>query len=327
MNRNPDSRRILHEINLYDAVNGAARGLATAQFTLEQLTRFMSNPQHRFGQGRGPAFPQWRAYDEAVRSGLILPGPAFEGRDRIALVQMPEFQQWVAFDDRFKSLFNTHYLRIRRAHERAVMLSLVLEVVALLTPLVGPAVRAIAMSPLMRSFLRFVLVAFGRLRLILGGPRVPLVFPVVISQGTTAAELRMILLRIWEEFPPIQSLHRVARSGATRAQVEAVLHEFFRETRVGWQTVPRGEVGRMTGRAGNRATIREGLLLIDEDVLQNPATFLEEVNHEICSNYVFGVRGSRVFPQIRGAGLTPPKYLEMMVEEGAEPVLRFITVD
>lgn len=330
MNRDPGSRRQISEVNRYDDINAAARALAEAQFTLERLVSFMSVPQQRFGQGQAPALPQWEAYREAVRFRLISPGQPFSQADRILLMEMPEFQEWVTYDDRFSPFFHDHLQRIRQEFRNAVLLNLVLEVVLLVTPLIGSATRAIAMSAGMRRILSTVSISFGRLGAILRGARTalpPLRFPIVIPPGTTAAQLRSTLLRIWHEFPPIQSLHRVARSGATRPKVEDVLHEFFRETGVGWQPVGRGEVGRLTGVPRNRATIREGLLLIDEDVLGNPALFLEEVKHEISSNYVFGVRGSRMFPEIRGAGLRPPQYLEMIIDEGVEPVLRLITVE
>lgn len=156
-----------------------------------------------------------------------------------------------------------------------------------------------------------------------GAARPPLRFPVTVPAGTTGTQLRALLRQIWDELPALRSLNRIA-GNPTRAGVEEALHEFFRATGVGWQDMPEGAVQRLTGRPGNLATIRDGTLMIERQVLDDPALFHREVTHEICANYVFGVRGVRVFPEIRGAGLPPPRYLEMGVEDGIDRVLTLI---
>lgn len=92
-------------------------------------------------------------------------------------------------------------------------------------------------------------------------------------------------------------LHARNLSGdALRNELMAAVRAWEARTGQTFEIVPRGAVQRLTGEARNFATIRNGKLMIEEQVVQNLKKFHEELVHEFCA-HALGGRVARIFIQ------------------------------
>jgi hypothetical protein len=101
----------------------------------------------------------------------------------------------------------------------------------------------------------------------------PLEFPVVLADGMTAAGLRVLLRRVWDEVALLRQLHHARQLSGQAMQRETLsaLHAF--ETRFGTtvQFVDEGVVQTLTSQPGvNFATLQGNRLMIERQILNDP---------------------------------------------------------
>ena len=290
---------------------------------------------------------------------LIVSGP---GGRPVSGVDANERVREAMTDRHFRQMFRFG-MRLRRREQRgaeiteaflagvdiataiAPFVPLILRSAIRLIRFVGRAVAPV--RKLLRRFgeiIRRLPVLWARIR-----SRPPLRFPVRVLAGTTAAQLRALLRRIWNEFATIQELHgmrhnptvegvrRVLYDFARRAQLQVVEREAFAihvETRLrpGETFDPTGiNPGDPVNPARiNYMRIQGNSIWVDQQILQHPQVLFNETRHMVCTEYVFGVRGGTAyplpgpmperatFPPIRGLaeGMHPPDLLEHMINEG-----------
>lgn len=143
-------------------------------------------------------------------------------------------------------------------------------------------------------------------------------------------EMVRYLQQCWQRTPLLVLLHRMHRNvsaGAlppARLQEEllSLLSQFERFCQTPVQFVAEGMVQASRG-AGNCASLRSspGVLQIERQVLQDPATLLAEVTHEVC--YLLAGGPSNV-PRLGDGALNAMELLEMMVTGSPAEVFQIL---
>jgi hypothetical protein len=134
----------------------------------------------------------------------------------------------------------------------------------------------------------------------------------------TRDEMAQFLQKVWDSEPLVRRVAhaRSLRGPAQHSELVSVLNEFQARTGITIQVVPEFTVQKARG-AGNLASLRSrpGFLQIEEQVFQNTATLMNEVEHELAFHFAGGAGGT---PILRDSMFNGLNLLEMMMQSGGK---------